>query len=134
MGQTWDKPLVGRIGEVIGNENLYRESYLKSISTFDPMVGAALQDIDQPAQRPHRRELGEDPHLASALVDVDRVACPGSTRRATTVAWTKNMVDTKHFTSYAAQWFRRPGSNDVSARGSWSTGRCPRSRASSRRH
>ena len=119
MGQTWDKPLVGRIGEVIGNENLYRESFLKSISTFNPMVGAALQDIRiNPLSGRIDESFGEDPHLASALVDVESRGLSGIDAAGNDRGfWTKNMVDTKHFTSYAAQWFRRPGSNDVSARG-----------------
>ncbi|WP_426595690.1 glycoside hydrolase family 3 C-terminal domain-containing protein [Cellulomonas sp. McL0617] len=118
MGQTWNQSLVGQIGTVIGDEGLYQDNFLSSISDFNPMISAALQDI-RPNPLSGRLDEGfaEDPRFASDMIDQISRGISGIDESGNDQGfWTKAMIDTKHYTSYAAQWFRRPGSNDVSSR------------------
>ncbi|HEV7421590.1 MAG TPA: glycoside hydrolase family 3 C-terminal domain-containing protein [Mycobacterium sp.] len=118
VGQTWNLQLVKQIGEVIGNEHLYRQNYLGSISAFNAMVSAPLQDIRiNPLSGRLDEGFGEDPRHASDMVDamsrgISGIDAPDNRSGF----WTKAMIDTKHFTNYLAQWFRTTGNGDVSAR------------------
>lgn len=118
MGQTWNPELLEEIGQVIGEENLYKESFTNSISAFNPTISAALQDIrDNPLSGRLDEGFGEDPEHASLLVDTMSRGLTGIDDASNPDAfWTKSVVDTKHFTTYAAQWFRRTGNIDASQR------------------
>lgn len=118
MGQTWNADLVGQIGEVIAEENLYKESFTNSISAFNPLISAALQDIrPNPLSGRLDEGFGEDPQHASVLIDEMSRGLTGIDEEANPDGfWAKSVVDTKHFTAYAAQWFRRTGNIDVSSR------------------
>ena len=118
MGQTWNEDLVRQIGTVIGDEGLYQDNYLSSISDFNPMISAALQDIRaNPLSGRLDEGFGEDPRLASDMIDEISRGISGIDEPSNAEGfWTKAMIDTKHYTGYAAQWFRRPGSNNISSR------------------
>lgn len=118
MGQTWNPELLREIGQVIGEENLYKESFTNSISSFNPMISAALQDIrDNPLSGRLDEGFGEDPQHASVLVDTMARGLTGIDEESNPDGfWTKSVVDTKHYTTYAAQWFRRTGNVDTSQR------------------
>lgn len=118
MGQTWNAQLLEEIGQVIGEENLYKESFTNSISSFNPTISAALQDIrDNPLSGRLDEGFGEDPQHASVLVDTMARGLTGiDDENNPDGFWTKSVVDTKHYTTYAAQWFRRTGNVDSSQR------------------
>jgi beta-glucosidase-like glycosyl hydrolase len=118
MGQTWNKDLVGEIGDVIGTEALYQDDFRASISDFNAMVSAGLQDMRMnPLSGRFDESFAEDPNLASDMIDVETRAISGIDAPDNADGfWTRAMVDTKHYTGYQAQWFRRPGSSDISAR------------------
>ena len=115
MGQTWNKDLMESIGQVIGDENLYTTDYLDSISNFNAIICTALQDLRiNPLSGRFDESISEDPNLTGTLVDkmargASGIDIPGNEDSF----WTKGIVTTKHFTNYAAQWFRLQ--SDVSA-------------------
>lgn len=119
VGQTWNPDLAREVGQVIGEENLYENDFLDSISTFNPMLTAAAQDIRvNPLSGRLDEGYGEDPRHASIFIDQSSRGMTGIDAAENADGfWTKNMLDTKHYTGYLAQWFRRTADNSVSARG-----------------
>lgn len=118
IGQTWNSRLAKEVGQVIGEENLYQEDFLDSISTFNPMLSAPQQDIRiNPLSGRLDEGFGEDPQHASVMIDQTSRGMSGIDAEGNDQGfWTKNMLDTKHYTGYLAQWFRRTSDNSISAR------------------
>jgi beta-glucosidase-like glycosyl hydrolase len=118
MGQTWNADLMSEIGNVMGTERINQEDFLKSISEFNPMINSALQDIRiNPLTGRLDEGIGEDPNLASDLLEPLARSISGIDAEGNDQGfWTQAFLNSKHYTSYTAQWFRRPGNSDVTAR------------------
>lgn len=128
MGQTWNKELIYELGTVMGNEKLNTIQYNTSsgsgaatnhyLSTVNIMDSAALTDIrTNPLSGRIDEGFAEDPYLAGVLASTSAQGISGNTLPESEDFWQKAFVDTKHFSNYAAQWWRREGSNYSSARG-----------------
>jgi beta-glucosidase len=128
MGQTWNKDLINKIGTVIGDEKLNSIQYNTTsgtgagtnhyLSSVNIMVSAAMTDIrTNPLSGRIDESFAEDPYLASVMSKLNAQGISGNTLPESEGFWQKAFVDTKHFSNYAAQWWRREGSNYSSARG-----------------
>lgn len=118
MGQTWNADLVGAIGTVIGDENLYQESWSKSLSAYNATVAAGMQDLrPNPLSGRLDESFGEDETLASTLLSQYSEGIAGTRAEGNEDGfWSKAVLVAKHYTGYAAQWFRTPGNTDISSR------------------
>jgi beta-glucosidase len=128
MGQTWNKDLIYKLGNVIGNEKLNSIQYNTTtglgagtnhyLSSVNIMVSAAMTDVRiNPLSGRIDESFAEDPYLASVMSKLNAQGISGNTLPESEGFWQKAFVDTKHFSNYAAQWWRREGSNYSSARG-----------------
>jgi beta-glucosidase len=128
MGQSWNKELISELGTVMGNEKLNstqfnttsgtgagRNHYLSSVNI---MLSAAITDIrTNPLSGRIDESFAEDPYLASVMSTLNAQGISGNTLPESEGFWQKAFVDTKHFSNYAAQWWRREGSTYSGVRG-----------------
>ena len=109
LGQTWNKELVKKVGEVIGTENLNTCDFLDTISNFNAVTCTAMQDLRvNPLSGRYDEGFGEDSTLVSEMVDAMATGASGIEEEGNDDGfWTKCIVTTKHYTDYAGQQFRR---------------------------
>lgn len=109
LGQTWNKELVKKVGEVIGTENLNTCDFLDTISNFNAVTCTAMQDLRvNPLSGRYDEGFGEDSTLVSEMVDAMATGASGIEEEGNEDGfWTKCIVTTKHYTDYAGQQFRR---------------------------
>lgn len=109
LGQSWNKELVKKVGEVIGTENLNTCDFLDTISNFNAVTCTAMQDLRvNPLSGRYDEGFGEDSTLVSEMVDAMATGASGiEDENNEDGFWTKCIVTTKHFTDYAGQQFRR---------------------------
>lgn len=109
LGQSWNKDLVKKVGQVIGTENLYTCDFLDTISNFSAAATTAMQDLRvNPLSGRFDEGFGEDPFLVSELVNIMATGASGIDAEGNDSGfWTKCIVTTKHYTDYAGQQFRR---------------------------
>ncbi|MDR0627534.1 MAG: hypothetical protein LBG11_09835, partial [Bifidobacteriaceae bacterium] len=91
---------------------------VQSTRTLPPvrLVAAAFENSDG-SDLVLDEDFGEDPELASQLIDVMTRAMSGTDDPANEDAfWTKAIIGTKHFANYNAQWYRTQGNFDASQR------------------
>ncbi|MDO4339906.1 MAG: glycoside hydrolase family 3 C-terminal domain-containing protein [Eubacteriales bacterium] len=119
MGQSWNKELVEKVGEVIGTENLYTTDFLDTISNFNAVTCTAMQDLRvNPLSGRYDEGFGEDYHLVSEMIDAMATGASGIAEEENEEGfWTKCIVTTKHYTNYAGQQFRRSANVANSRRG-----------------
>ena len=109
LGQSWDRDLIQKVGNVIGTENLYTCDFLDTISNFNAVATTAMQDLRvNPLSGRFDEGFGEDPTLVSELVNAMATGASGITKEGNEEGfWTQCVVTTKHYTDYAGQQFRR---------------------------
>jgi beta-glucosidase len=118
QGQTWNTDLVQSIGGVVGDEKLYTQSWSSSLSAYNATLAAAMQDLrPNPLSGRIDESYGEDEELASDFITAFATGASGVTDPNNEDGfWSKAVVVAKHYTDYAAQWYRIPGSTDASQR------------------
>ena len=109
LGQSWNRDLIEKVGNVIGTENLYTCDFLDTISNFNAVATTAMQDLRvNPLSGRFDEGFGEDPTLVSELVNAMATGASGIAKEGNEDGfWTQCVVTTKHYTDYAGQQFRR---------------------------
>ncbi|MHA7965829.1 glycoside hydrolase family 3 C-terminal domain-containing protein [Paenibacillus sp. CAU 1782] len=125
MGQTWNKELLGEIGEVIGNEKISLLKVKQGESNIHGGANASasvaftvVSDLRiNPLSGRFDEGFSEDAYMAGTLIDKMAAGLSGIEQPATNDGfWMRAAVGTKHYSVYNAQWFRQSASNSASAR------------------
>ncbi len=125
MGQTWNKELLGEIGEVIGNEKISQLKVKQGESNIHGGANASasvaftvVSDLRiNPLSGRFDEGFSEDAYMAGTLIDKMATGLSGIDQPATNDGfWMRAAVGTKHYSVYNAQWFRQSASNSASAR------------------
>ncbi len=119
LGQSWNRELVRKAGEVLGKEYITQTDHNNIDSaSFSAMVCTAMQDLRiNPLSGRFDEGYSEDPMLCSEMVDamargVSGIDDPGNPDGF----YTRSIVLTKHFTTYGGQTFRMAQSSDIGIR------------------
>lgn len=119
VGNSWNKELSGRIGEIVGDEkrgklgntDVYRAS----------MIWTAIADTrTNPLSGRVAEGFSEDPFFNGEFSSKWASGTSGvnlSDEDASNDFYLKAGMQTKHFTNYQAEWFRLEGQNYISSRG-----------------
>jgi beta-glucosidase len=125
MGQTWNKELLGEIGEVIGNEKISLLKVKQGESNIhggaDASASVAFTVVSDmrinPLSGRFDEGFSEDAYMAGTLIDKMATGLSGIDQPATNDGfWMRAAVGTKHYSVYNAQWFRESSSNSAGAR------------------
>ncbi|QMV43973.1 glycoside hydrolase family 3 protein [Cohnella cholangitidis] len=128
IGQSWNKDLVTKIGDVIGREKIRKLSskqgvanIMDSTSTNRSSKTVAFSVITDlrinPLSGRFDENYGEDPYLVSTMVDKMASSLSGINDPISNNGfWVRAIVGTKHLSVYNSQWYRQFASNYASAR------------------
>lgn len=119
MGQSWNRELVHKIGEVLGREYICQtDPGVQDSARYSAMLCTAIQDMRiNPLSGRFDEGFSEDPMLSGVMVDemargVSGIDAPENP----TGFWHRSCVVTKHFTTYGGQSFRMAQSSDAGMR------------------
>lgn len=108
LGQSWDRDLVKKIGQVIAQERR-EEAGEENPNT---LLYTAVSDVrSNPLCGRFYEGFGEDPYLVSIMADSMAAGAAGEDP-----FYLDTQVALKHFTVYQAEWNREDGSNSVGTR------------------
>lgn len=114
-GQSWNKNLIFDIGTVMGNEQISSVDYADT-ANFNQVTFAAMSDVRaNPLSGRIDEVFGEDAYFTGSMVNEMAKGISGITENKD--FWLKTITGTKHFSNYAAQWFRQVSSVDCGIRG-----------------
>jgi beta-glucosidase len=136
QGQSWDKELMKKIGDAMGDEKMSNligkwsvdrnnhngKDYSGSGSYLKPKTIAftAISDLRvNPLSGRLDESYGEDPILAASMIDDTAKGFIGETSDPDDPKngfYTRGVIATKHPSNYAAEWFRASGDFYQSAR------------------
>ncbi|MHA6480382.1 glycoside hydrolase family 3 C-terminal domain-containing protein [Paenibacillus sp. strain BS8-2] len=127
MGQTWNKDLVARIGQVMGSEKISQLNVKQGTANNHNGSGAAqsrsiaftaLSDVRvNPLNGRFHEGYSEDPYLSATMIDSKASGLAGTNLGESDDGfWIRAVVGTKHFSMYNAEWFRQSSSTAASAR------------------
>jgi len=108
IGQSWDKELAKRVGEVIGNE---RRGTVNA-DVPNTLIFSAMSDIrPNPLNGRYYEEYSEDAFQAGTMADATASGIKGDDD-----FYLKANVDTKHYIGYNSEWNRKTSSNYINVR------------------
>lgn len=130
MGQSWNKDLLHKIGDVMGEEKVYTLSSQQGVanthsatavpgtSTSPTVAFTAVTDMRvNPLNGRFDENFGEDQYLVGTMADKLATGLSGIDKPASNNGfWQRAVVGTKHYGVYTAEWYREKGSNSASAR------------------
>ncbi len=125
LGQTWNKDLVTRVGQVMGSEKISQLNVKQGTANIHngsnaskPIAFTSITDVRvNPLNGRFAEGYSEDPYLTATMVDNMSAGLAGTNLDESDDGfWQRAIVGTRHYSLYNAEWFRQSASYNASAR------------------